>query len=288
MAHPQIATFARLAKASDVPIRKIFGQATKLARTMHDIRYNEVRDEIYVGNPFAQAILTFRGIADGNEGPVRIIQGSRTKLNKVDTLDVDIVNDEVIVPHGNTIVVHDLTSNGNVPPLRVIEGGADMGWRSGAGIGVDWVHDVMVTDGSPIVDGKRVGGSRASILIFDREADGPSKPVRIIGGPKSGILAIRQMVLHPENGWIVIAQITSGSIPEPDGTYVGVFSIYDNGDVPPRWKIDGIPSNGMKKPRGVTLNPNHKEVIVSDMRMNAVLTFSFPEIFDIKSPPLSR
>ena len=35
----------------------------------------------------------------------------------------------------------------------------------------------------------------------------------------------------------------------------------------------------MKKPRGVAFDPKHKEVIVSDMRLNAVLTFYFPEIF---------
>ena len=32
-------------------------------------------------------------------------------------------------------------------------------------------------------------------------------------------------------------------------------------------------------PRGVTLNPKHKELIVSDKRLNAVLTFYFPELF---------
>ena len=32
---------------------------------MHDIRYNEVNDEIIVSNPFANAILVFRGGAPG-------------------------------------------------------------------------------------------------------------------------------------------------------------------------------------------------------------------------------
>src|SRR3989442_7829747 len=57
----------------------------------------------------------------------------------------------------------------------------------------------------------------------------------------------------------------------------GVWRINDNGDFPPRWKIEGKESNIMKKPRGVALDPKHKEVIVSDMRLNAVLTFYFPE-----------
>ena len=32
---------------------------------MHDIRYDEVHDEILVPVPYGQAILTFRGVADG-------------------------------------------------------------------------------------------------------------------------------------------------------------------------------------------------------------------------------
>jgi len=45
VAHPQIAAFARLASGGQAPTRRIFGQASKLSRTMHDIRYNEVNDE---------------------------------------------------------------------------------------------------------------------------------------------------------------------------------------------------------------------------------------------------
>src|SRR5262249_8373685 len=45
VAHPQIAVFARQAKNSDLPHRAIAGQATLLARTIHDIRYDDLHDE---------------------------------------------------------------------------------------------------------------------------------------------------------------------------------------------------------------------------------------------------
>jgi hypothetical protein len=35
----------------------------------------------------------------------------------------------------------------------------------------------------------------------------------------------------------------------------------------------------MVKPRGVAIDPKHKEIIVADMRLNAVLTYYFPEMF---------
>ena len=84
--------FARLANGNVKQTRVLMGQTTKLSRTMHDIRYNEVNDEIVVPNPFANAILTFRGGADGQEAPVRIIQGPNTGLSSPQRLDLDVGN----------------------------------------------------------------------------------------------------------------------------------------------------------------------------------------------------
>jgi len=66
---------------------------------MHDIRYNPVDDEILVPNPFSNAILTFRGGADGQEAPVRFIQGPNTDLNGPDRLAIDVVHREIFVPN---------------------------------------------------------------------------------------------------------------------------------------------------------------------------------------------
>ena len=277
-----------MAKGGDAPNRVIFGQATKLSRTMHDIRYSAKRDEIYVTNPFAQAILAFRGSATSDEAPVRVIQGPKTLLGSEDTLEIDDVNNEILIPSGEQILAFPIDGNGDVAPLRVVRP-LDKAWRTGGGIAVDAIHNVLVTDGTLLGEksiatgraggGEDGGGRRDSILIFDRTASGEVKPLRVIRGPHTGIKAIRQMHLYDKNSYIVVAQITDGGIPEPEGSFVGVWSINDSGDVPPRWKIEGKPSNIMKKPRGVTLNPKNKEVIVSDMRLNAVLTFYFPEIF---------
>jgi hypothetical protein len=63
----------------------------------------------------------------------------------------------------------------------------------------------------------------------------------------------------------------------PD-SFVGVWSINDNGDIPPQWVIGG-PRGAFQMVRGVAVNGKHKEVIVTDKRLNAVLTFYVPEIF---------
>ena len=58
---------------------------------MHAIHYNADRDEIVVPNQFAQAILTFRGSARGEEPPIRVIQGSRTQMRGSSGVVIDPV-----------------------------------------------------------------------------------------------------------------------------------------------------------------------------------------------------
>jgi hypothetical protein len=65
---------------------------------------------------------------------------------------------------------------------------------------------------------------------------------------------------------------------EPPRVFVGMWSEDDNGDVAPKWTITGDQTT-LKKPFAVALNPEHKEIYVTDMRLNGVLTFSVPEIF---------
>src|SRR5207249_2609580 len=58
--HPQIAAFARVANGSPKPNRQMYGATTILSRIPHDIRYDEIHDEIVI-TTHADAILTFRG-----------------------------------------------------------------------------------------------------------------------------------------------------------------------------------------------------------------------------------
>ncbi len=280
MAHPQIAIFARLAEENAKPTRLLAGQATRLARTMHDIRYDAVHDEFLVTNPFAQAILVFRGGADGEEAPIRIIQGPNTQLkgtggvaSGVDRLDVDPVHDEIFIPAGDRILVYPRTGNGDVPPLRVIQGSNTTLKRAQA-IAVDPVHNVIVVGTNRIYN-----NGLGALLIFNRTDNGNVKYQRRIMGPKAEIGNMNQILIYPPKGWIVAAQTgNSYGVLEPEGVYIGVWSIYDDGDVPARWKLAGDKSV-IKKPRGIALNPKNKELIVADMRLNSVLTFYFPEIF---------
>ena len=284
MAHPQIAVFARLARENSQPTRVLAGQNTLLSRTMHDIRYDAVHDEIFVNNPFAQAILVFRGSAQGEEPPIRIIQGPNTRLEgQVDRLDVDPVHNEIYIPNHEKILVFPRDGDGDVAPIRIISG-PDTQLNDVESLAVDPIHNVIVTAGArpPTAPGQTrsqadqvYGGA---LLIFNRTDSGNVKPIGVIQGPKTRIVRINQIQMQTTKGWIVATQPGKYEEQEPEGVFVGVWSINDRGDTPPRWFIGGAKSQ-IKKPRGVALNPKDKELIVADMPLNKVLTYYFPEIF---------
>jgi len=272
VAHPQIAAFARLANGSQAPLRTVYGQNSHLSRTMHDIRYDEIHDELYVVNPFAEAIMTFKGATAGQEPPIRIIQGPHVKFGG-SRLDVDPVHNEIFLPAGNKIRVYPRDGNGDVAPIRTIEG-PDTLLKGAESLAVDPVNNVLVVGFN-----KQGNDPDGSILIFNRTDDGNVKPKAVIKGPKSGIIRINQMAVYPAKRLIIAAMPGHVEMMEPPEAFLGVWTYDDNGDVAPKWKIPVSSKTTLKKPFGVVLNPKNKEIIISDMRLNGVLTFSVPEIF---------
>jgi len=272
VAHPQIAVFARLADGNTPPVRKIEGQATKLGRTMHSISYDAVNDEFLVTQPFSQAVLVFRGDASGEVAPVRTIQGPLTRLEDPDKADVDPVHNEIIVPDGDKLLVYPRTADGNVAPLRVIEGPNTMLGAEAAG--VDPINNIIAVTGFA---GRRENGD-SFILVFNRTDNGNARPRGVIRGPRTGINGTFGIRTYPPKGWILLANSGPSYSLDYDGSFVGVWGFRDSGNVPPRWTIGG-PFQLLKQPRGMDVDVANKTILISDKRLNAVLTYSFPEIF---------
>ena len=224
---------------------------------MHAIHYNEARDEIVVPQQFAQAIMTFRGAASGEEPPIRIIQGPRTQLRGSSGVVLDVVNNEIITERK----VFPLDANGNVAPIRTLPFNV---------LAVDPVHDLYIgTQGG----GGEEGGT--GIIIFERKSTN-AKPLRAISGPKTMLVQVMRTRVH--NGWIIAGNDGVQSERRNGLSFVGVWSIYDDGDVPPRWTIGG-PNRTLVKPRGLDLDVKNQTVIVSDKELNGVLTYHVPELF---------
>ena len=272
MGHPQIAAFARLANGGAKPVRAIAGQNTLFTRTIHDMAYDAVRDEILVASYHAFAILTFKGDANGDVPPVRKIWGPSTQILNPSSVSIDAVHGEIFVPQGNRVLVFPRDANGDVAPIRILEG-PNTGFPARANdaqrVTIDPVRNLMIASG---------GGIR----IFDRTASGNTKPLRTITG--FGAKEVRLMTNNPANG-MIFGPVRAGELggENPTGRFalddfVGVWSVFDDGDAPPRFTIGG-PNLLLKDTRGIAIDPKNKNVMVSDKTLNAVLTFNVPEAF---------
>ncbi len=249
-----------------------------LGRTMHGLAYDAEHDEIFVPQPFAQSILVFRGAVSGEEAPIRVIQGPLTRIDNPDKLEVDPVHDELYVPQGNEILVFSRGANGNVAPARVMR--MPDGYSVDA-VTVDYVHDAVMTTDRNLGNGKTGGGAAPKyprVMIFNRTDQGDVKPKGVIGGPKSMITGTFGIRALSQQGLVLVAMNGPRTVGPSDESFVGVWSIDDNGDVPPRWTIGG-PGGLLKQPRGIDLDVRNKSVIISDKVTNSVLTYYFPEIF---------
>jgi len=160
------------------------GQPTQISRAGHNIVYDPVNDEIWHTNPEAQAVLAFRGGANGEEPPVRIIQGPHTMMAFPNYgVGVDAVNNEVYVVEKEYITVYPRTAKGDVAPTRIIRG-PDTGLQNARAILVDTTRNLLLV------------GTNNGIVIFDRTANGNAKPRAILAGPQSGVRATRSLPVN--------------------------------------------------------------------------------------------
>ncbi len=235
---------------------------------MHGVAYDPVHDEIVVPSPFAEALLIFRGDAEGEEAPLRIIQGPHTLLGD-DAVAVDPQNDEIYAVRQDAVLVFPREGNGDIPPLRILRGPKTQ-LRNAHRVAVDPENDLLIVTNDH--------ASQPAIFIFDRTASGDVAPLRIISGPKTGIVRPQAVQVDPPRKQIIVAVTDRVDGPTQKAGFIGVWNYEDNGDVPPKAMIGG-PRSRIWRPRGVTFNPEKQEIYVVDMRRNALFTYHFPQIF---------
>lgn len=286
------------------PIRRIAGQATKISRADHDIEYDPVNDELVVGNPEAQAVLVFRAGANGEEPPIRVIQGPHTQINDPGYgTFVDGVHNELYVCEKEYILVFPRTAKGDAAPMRVIKG-PDTMLANARGIEVDPVRNLILV------------ATNNGMLIFNRTDNGDVKPRAAIKGPMSGIRnTIQNFRLSPkgylvavmnggfgggddeEGGGFAAGEAGAGGAAAgggggggrggrgrgPGGGPGGIAAWSLDEMASLQGKTDLAPAFVLSNPKGnvggqrIALNSKAKEVVVAGSR--SVDMYSFPEIF---------
>lgn len=238
---------------------------------MHQIAFDAVRDEIITPNPMANAILFFRGGADGEAAPLRIIQGPRTRLREPDKLAVDPVHGEVFVPQSETdsILVFQREANGDVEPIRIIHGPATK--LDGPGkLAVDYINDLLI-----VID------ETENFKVFRRTDNGDVAPRAIVptlgetgGGPAT-------MAFYPQGKKIFLRFSREGR-----GESIGVWQ-YTAGEriTMSLWGVIRDTTYPDLDLRGIGLNPGAKEVMALVRKGGkpgapALRVYQVPEVFE--------
>ncbi len=169
------------------------------------------------------------------------------------------MHDELFVPGADNILVFPRTANGDVAPIRVIEG-PDTGLRGQLGgfLSVDPINDLIVV---PI---------RGRILIFNRTDAGNVKPKAVI--ERAQLRGIKHLRVYPPKGLIVTVL---GGVGRDEMSAIAVWSIHDNGDVPPLLILTD--PQGPVQGRKLAFNPKAKEIIVGGGV--SIRRYYFPEMF---------
>ena len=218
-----------------------------------DVSLAPTRDEIAVTVQQSNAISLYKRTAVGTAAPIRTIRGLATELEDPHGLYFDETHNELIVAnHGNwtqirpyspydpqttdvgeyksgafhpsAITVHAADANGDVPPLRTIEGDlAGLNWPMG--LDVDLTHDEIAV--------ANYGDS--SVRVFRRTGKGNIQPIRVLRGALTQIVGPVSVAIDTKNEELWVANYG-------DHTAV-VFPRTASGNVRPKRVIRNAPKD---------------------------------------------
>jgi DNA-binding beta-propeller fold protein YncE len=258
----------------DVKPKRVLG----VPHGAYGLSFSKKRDEIAmtIQDTSANAVVIYKRDANGLDPPVRVLRGKKTDLSDPHGIDFDDTNQELIVtnwgswnvpvgdwysspdaapprnlPGGTfnepSINAYSATAEGEVPPLRKIQGAAtQLNWPTG--LDVDPISNEIVV----------ANNGDNSVLVFPRTGRGDLKPSRILRGARTGINRPMGVAVDWKNNELWVANFG-------DHTAV-VFDLKSTGNVRPKRVIrnapSGTPISGFGNPMTVAYDPKRDELLV--------------------------
>ncbi len=207
-------------------------------------------DEIAVTVQQTNKVLVYRRLAEGDEKPLRIIQGPDTGLADPHGIFLDAENNEIFVANHDSY--HDASPSqeeSTTVQAELARGNATL--------------SVPVQRIQPRASaGKFV---EPSITVFSRTSKDNAAPIRVIRGPKTEISLPMKVFVDTVHNELFVANSGSNSIL--------VFNRTANGDVAPIRKIEGDATK-LKKPVGLFVDTKNDEVWATSPELHDVLVYS--------------
>lgn len=202
---------------------------------------DESREEMYLTVQHTNSVVVYRKMAEGEEKPLRTIQGPATQMEDPHGIALDPKNGLIFVSnHGNA---RDFGSDG----AAWYRGDAASAAASNA-----------VVSGSGRFD-------PPSITVYRIDAQGNASPLRIIEGQQTRLNWPSSLYYDPDHGELLVANDADDSIL--------VFSGTANGNAAPVRVIKGA-RTGIKNPTGIFADTKNQEIVVSNMGNHSATVFA--------------
>jgi DNA-binding beta-propeller fold protein YncE len=230
----KLVVFAPGAHGDVAPVRAI-----ETPHGTFGVTVDPVHRELFLTVQHDSAVVVYHQQADGNQAPLRSIQGNRTGLADPHGIALDPREDVIFVAnYGST---HDV--DGRLTPRTGVPSG-------GRGLGVpNW----------PLGREYAVPGSGTinppSITVYRRTAHGNEPPLRVITGPSTQLNWPTGLAFDPERGELFVANDM--------GQSVLVFDASANGNVAPKRVLKG-PDTGLANPTGIFVDTKNRELWVAN------------------------
>jgi 6-phosphogluconolactonase (cycloisomerase 2 family) len=192
---PQVAVYRRGAEGSEKPKRLLMGDKTQLSDS-HGMAIDTKRKLLFVDNWGNSAddskpgsgkfgppnITVFRLQSNGDEAPLRVIQGPKTGLDWPGAMSVDPDTGDLYIANdmGQDVIVFHSGDQGDVAPSRVIKGPRT---------GLSYPVGVFVDSKNKEVWATNIGNSTAT--VYPLMANGNVAPLRTIRSAEEGKQSLR-------------------------------------------------------------------------------------------------
>ena len=225
--------FSREARGNSRPTRELHTGSEARGR---GFAVDPDREELFIASQHNSAVAVWRKEAEGDEAPLRLLQGDRTRLANPTGMAFYKEKDELFVANHGQVSSRD-TARPNA-------------------------------DNRPLGTRQAVPGSGRfvppSINVYDHLASGDTPPLRVIQGPKTQLNWPAAIAIDDRNGELFVANDIGDS--------VLVFAPGAQGDVAPLRAIKG-PNTSMDSPSGVYVDTKNNELWVANYGNHTMTVF---------------
>ena len=254
-----LVVFPREAHGNVAPMREL-----KTTHGTFGIAVDEGAEEMFLTVQHSNSVVIYRKMAEGEEKPIRILEGNRTQLEDPHGIAVDTKNNWLFVSnHGSvvgsgrapgsgrfelpSITVYPLKASGDTAPLRIIEGPkAQLNWPAALTMDSERGELYVANDAGD------------SVLVFRTTDQGDVAPTRVIHGPKTGIKNPTGLFLDLKNDELWVSNMGNHR--------TTVYPRTANGDMAPLRTIRSAPEGKLAltigNPGAVAYDSKREEILV--------------------------